>query len=64
MNQALLGETKHKLILGAIICLNCSQTNNEEALVLSGIRNVRIFQNEKVVHLFTRNSANFLYQTN
>ena len=25
---------------------------------------MRIFQNKKVVHLFTHNSANFLYQTN
>ena len=46
------------------LCFNCSQIKNEGVLVLSRIRLVKILQNNKVVRLFTPNSADFLYQTN
>ena len=64
VNQALLGGTKHKLILGACVS---TVVNNERVLVLSQIKRVRIFKKKKkkmVVLLFTPNSANFLYQSN
>ena len=32
--------------------------------MLSRIKHMRTFQNKKVVHLFTHNSANFLYPVN
>ena len=44
--------------------LHSNANNNEGVLVLSWIKRVRIFQNKKVVHLFTHSSATFLYQTN
>ena len=46
------------------MCLNVVKTDNEGVLVLSRIKHMRTFQNKKVVHLFTHNSANFLYPVN
>ena len=75
MNQALLGETKHQLILGACVsnwsnqqrmsvCVMVKSTTNECLCYHELNKRVRLFQNKKVVRLFTPNSANFGYQIN
>ena len=51
VNQTLLPEKKHQLMLGTCVS-TALNANREGVLVLSWIKRMRIFQNKKVVHLF------------